>query len=117
MKSFFSFLTEAAASKAVQQATRMGLTSDGHGGWYDNKGEFVAKTVGGKLEFFNANQQDGERDPKQSEKDKKLSGRTPANPEAGLQAQETDPRTQGGGQPKPENEAQLAGAAQQVAQK
>lgn len=116
MKSFFSFLTEAAASKAVQQATRMGLTSDGHGGWYDNKGEFVAKTVGGKLEFFNANQQDGERDPKQSEKDKKLSGRTPANPEAGLQAQETDPRTQGGGQPKPENEAQLAGAAQQVAQ-
>ena len=35
MKSFFEFLSEATASKAVQQATRMGLTSDGHGGWYD----------------------------------------------------------------------------------
>ena len=30
MKSFLQFLSE---SKAVQQATRMGLTGDGHGGW------------------------------------------------------------------------------------
>ena len=30
-------------STAVQQATRMGLVSDGHGGWYDKKGEFIAK--------------------------------------------------------------------------
>ena len=40
MKSFFQFLKE---STAVQQATRMGLQSDGHGGWYKD-GEFVAKT-------------------------------------------------------------------------
>ena len=33
MKSFFQFLE----SNAVQQATRMGLVSDGHGGWYDKK--------------------------------------------------------------------------------
>ena len=43
MKSFFQFLE----STAVQQATRMGLNSDGHGGWYDKKGEFVAKTEKG----------------------------------------------------------------------
>ena len=49
MKSFFQFLE----STAVQQATRMGLTSDGHGGWYDKKGEFVAKTEKGSLKFFN----------------------------------------------------------------
>ena len=115
MKSFVSFLAEA-TSKASQQAARMGLKGDGHGGWYDSKGEFVAKTEGGKLVFFNANQQDGERDPNQSEKDKKLSGRTPAKPNPGKQAQETDPRTQGGGKPQPESAEQMAGAAQQVAQ-
>ena len=32
MKNFFQFLTE--ASLAVQQAQRMGLQGDGHGGWY-----------------------------------------------------------------------------------
>ena len=47
MKSLFQFLE----SNAVQQATRMGLKSDGHGGWYDNKGEFVAKTDKVHLNF------------------------------------------------------------------
>ena len=56
MKSFFRFLTEAKQSRASAQAAKMGLRSDGHGGWYDERGEFVAKTVGDKLEFFNANQ-------------------------------------------------------------
>ena len=54
MKSFSAFLREARAkSKAVLQADRMGLKSDGHGGWYNDRGEFVAKTEGGKLTFFN----------------------------------------------------------------
>ena len=48
MKSLFQFLSE---SNAVQQATRMGLKGDGHGGWYDKKGEFVAKTDKGQLKF------------------------------------------------------------------
>ena len=48
MKTLFQFLSE---SNAVQQATRMGLKSDGHGGWYDNKGEFIAKTEKGTLKF------------------------------------------------------------------
>ena len=57
MKSFFFQFLE---STAVQQATRMGLTSDGHGGWYDKKGEFVAKTEKGQLKFFNKRQKVGQ---------------------------------------------------------
>ena len=74
MKSFFKFLE----STAVQQATRMGLTSDGHGGWYDKKGEFVAKTEKGQLKFFNKRQKVGEQDPPSTEKEKSLSGMKPA---------------------------------------
>jgi len=58
----------------------MGLKSDGHGGWYDNKGEFVAKTEKGSLKFFNKRQKIGQQDPAQSDKEKKLSGTAPAAP-------------------------------------
>ncbi len=78
MKSLFQFLE----SNAVQQATRMGLKSDGHGGWYDNKGEFVAKTDKGTLKFFNKRQRIGGQDPRQSEKEKKISIATNAEPAA-----------------------------------
>jgi phosphopantetheine adenylyltransferase len=71
MKSFFQFLLEASESQAVMQAKRLGLTGDGHGGWYDKNGEFTAKTVGGKLKFYNQNQVSGKQDPPQQ--------RTPAN--------------------------------------
>ena len=77
MKSFFQFLSE---SQAVQQATRMGLKSDGHGGWYDNKGEFVAKTEKGTLKFFNKRQRIGAQDPRQSEKEKRISTGSSAEP-------------------------------------
>jgi len=77
MKSLLQFLSE---SNAVQQATRMGLKSDGHGGWYDNKGEFVAKTDKGTLKFFNKRQRIGGQDPAQSEKEKKISVSTSAEP-------------------------------------
>ena len=70
MKTFFQFISE---SNAVQQATRMGLKSDGHGGWYDNKGEFVAKTEKGQLKFYNKRQKIGQQDPPQSDKEKKYS--------------------------------------------
>ena len=79
MKSLFQFLSE---SNAVQQATRMGLKSDGHGGWYDNKGEFVAKTERGTLKFFNKRQRIGSQDPRQTEKEKRLSTGTTAEPAA-----------------------------------
>ena len=65
MKSFSLFLLEAKESQAVMQAKRLGLTGDGHGGWYDKNGEFTAKTVGGKLKFYNQNQVPGEQDPPQ----------------------------------------------------
>jgi len=69
MKSFSRFLSEASKSLAVMQATRLGLTGDGHGGWYDKNGEFVAKTEGGRLKFFNQNQRIGEQDPPQQRTD------------------------------------------------
>ena len=81
MKSFFQFLE----STAVQQATRMGLNSDGHGGWYDKKGEFVAKTEKGQLKFFNKRQKIGERDPAQTETEKGLSGMKPAGAQQSAQ--------------------------------
>ncbi len=65
MKRFFQFLSEAKESQAAMQARRLGLTGDGHGGWYDKNGEFTAKTVGGKLKFFNQNQVLGQQDPPQ----------------------------------------------------
>ena len=75
MKSFFQFLTE---STAVQQAARMGLVGDGHGGWYDKRGEFVAKTEKGQLKFYNKRQKVGKQDPPQSDKEKRLSQSTSA---------------------------------------
>jgi len=70
MKSFFQFLTETTAS---QQAARLGLQGDGHGGWYDRKtGEFVAKTEKGRLKFYNKRQGIG-KDPAQTETEKNIS--------------------------------------------
>jgi len=66
MKRFSQFLSEASKSLAVMQATRLGLTGDGHGGWYDTNGEFVAKTEGGKLKFYNKNQKIGQKDGPQT---------------------------------------------------
>jgi len=71
MKSFFNFLSEATAS---QQAARLGLVGDGHGGWYDKTtGEFTAKTVKGTLKFYNKRERVGQRDPAQTEKEKNIS--------------------------------------------
>ena len=60
----------------------MGLKSDGHGGWYDNKGEFVAKTEKGQLKFFNKRQRIGEQDPPSTEREKKIIRYAPAEPAA-----------------------------------
>jgi len=81
MKSFFQFLSE---STAVQQATRLGLTSDGHGGWYKD-GEFVAKTEKGQLKFYNKRQKIGQQDPPQTDKEKRLSHTTSSKDETPAQ--------------------------------
>ena len=70
MKSFFQFLSE---NTATQQAARLGLQGDGHGGWYDKNGEFVAKTEKGRLKFYNKRQRGGRQDPPQSDREKNLS--------------------------------------------
>ena len=104
MKSFLNFISE---SKAVQQATRMGLVGDGHGGWYKD-GEFVAKTEKGQLKFYNKRQRVGQQDPAQSEKEKNLSQGTSApapKAEPAPQAQKPVPQQE----PKSEDEAQFDG--------
>ena len=52
MRSFNNFLKEATETSASRQAKLLGLVGDGHGGWYDAKGKFVAKTEKGKLKFY-----------------------------------------------------------------
>ena len=92
MKNFFQFLSEASASTAVQQAERMGLVGDGHGGWYDPRTkEFVAKTEKGRLKFYNKRQRIGQQDPPQSPKEKNLSQETqaPAAQEPSAQKQQS----------------------------
>ena len=81
MKSFFQFLSE---STAVQQAARMGVPGDGHGGWYKD-GEFVAKTEKGVLKFYNKRQKVGQQDPAQTDKEKRLSQPTSARDESPAQ--------------------------------
>ena len=70
MKSFFQFLSES-ESQAATQARKLGLKGDGHGGWLNRAGEFVAKTEDGKLKFFNKNQKPG-KDPDQTPNSKKV---------------------------------------------
>jgi hypothetical protein len=72
MKDFNQFLSE--MPRAVQQAKRLGLQGDGHGGWHNRKtGEFVAKTENGQLTFYNKRQRVGRQDPAQTDREKKLS--------------------------------------------
>ena len=53
MKNFFQFLTEASASQASTQAKKLNLKSDGHGSWFDSRGNMVAVTEKGRLKFTN----------------------------------------------------------------
>ena len=99
MKSFFQFLTES----ATQQAQRLGLEGDGHGGWYDRMtGEFVAKTEKGRLKFYNKRQRVGADDPNQTELEKNISD--PNFNDPGLQ-QEVPPEQQAA--PAPEEQPQV----------
>jgi hypothetical protein len=52
MKSFARFIKEAVETLASTEAKNRGLKGDGHGDWYDNQGNLIAKTVGGKLKYF-----------------------------------------------------------------
>ena len=88
MKTFLQFISE---NTATQQATRLGLEGDGHGGWYKD-GEFVAKTEKGRLKFFNKRQKVGGKDPEQTEKEKNISDPNFVDPK--LKQQEPAPDQQ-----------------------
>ena len=94
MKTFLQFISE---NTATQQATRLGLEGDGHGGWYKD-GEFVAKTEKGRLKFYNKRQKVGGKDPEQSEQEKNYSSpNTQVPPEEQQQQQaaaEQEPQQQ-----------------------
>ena len=72
MKSFFQFLGEA-QSQASMQAKKLNLKSDGHGGWLDSRGKFVATTEDGKLKFV---------DKKKAKGQEESGGRPAAKPQA-----------------------------------
>ena len=63
MKSFFQFLNEA-QSQASMQANKLNLKSDGHGGWLDTRGKFVATTEDGKLKFVDKKNAKGPEETK-----------------------------------------------------
>jgi len=71
MKSFRQFIYEAIS--AAEKAKKLNLRTDGHGGWLDPRtGEFVAKTVGNELVFYNKRQIIGAKDPNQTEHEKSI---------------------------------------------
>jgi len=86
MKSFFQFLTEA-QSQASMQAKKLNLKSDGHGGWLDSRGKFVATTEDGKLKFVDKKKAKGEEEAK-------VQPRAQAKPEE-TEKKKTAPETTG----------------------
>ena len=68
MKGFGDFFSEARTSQASEKAKKLGLKGDGHGGWYDRSGEFVAKTEKGDLKFYTKGQKPGKDGPNPKQK-------------------------------------------------
>ena len=86
MKNFFQFLKEA-QSQASMQAKKLNLVSDGHGGWLDSRGKFVATTEDGKLQFV-------DKKKKKAEDDKPAQSKA-ARPEPKAEPKKTAPETTG----------------------
>ena len=87
MKSFFQFLTEA-QSQASMQAKKLNLVSDGHGGWLDSRGKFVATTEDGKLKFV-------DKKKAKAEDDKPAQPKAAARPEPKAEPKKTAPEATG----------------------
>ena len=87
MKSFFQFLTEA-QSQASMQAKKLNLKSDGHGGWLDSRGKFVATTEDGKLKFV-------DKKKAKAEDDKPAQPKAAARPEPKAEPKKTAPEATG----------------------
>ena len=52
-----------AQSQASMQARKLNLKSDGHGGWLDSRGNFVATTEDGRLKFVDKKKSKGQEEP------------------------------------------------------
>jgi len=81
MKSFFQFLSEA-QSQASMQARKLNLKSDGHGGWLDSRGNFVATTEAGKLVFVDKKGKKKEEEPGKKPAAAKPQAAEPEKPKA-----------------------------------
>ena len=91
MKSLFQFLNEA-QSQASMQAKKLNLKSDGHGGWLDSKGKFVATTEDGKLKFVDKKkakvQDEPSAKPRAAQAEPEAKTKKPATQETGTKKAE-----------------------------
>ena len=103
MKNFLEFLTEAGSSQASMQASKLNLTSDGHGGWLDSRGNMVAITDKGKLKFTDKKKKAADEGPV-----KQMATRRADNNLAGAPRQQPAPR-QAKAEAEPEGDAKSGG--------
>ena len=103
MKNFLEFLTEAGSSQASMQASKLNLTSDGHGGWLDSRGNMVAVTDKGKLKFTDKKQKAADEGPV-----RQMATRRADDKLAGAPRQQPAPR-QAKAQAEPEGDAKSGG--------
>ena len=94
MKNFFQFLSET-QSQASMQAKKLNLKSDGHGGWLDTRGKFVAKTEDGKLKFVDKKDQKKDDSPAKGQSKTQDKSQTQKTKET---SQETKPKKSGEGE-------------------
>jgi len=94
MKRFSLFLTEAGTSQASLQAKKLNLKSDGHGSWFDSRGNLVAITDKGRLKFTNKKQSKADEGPgkqmKTARADDKLAGAPKQKPAPKPKAKASD---------------------------
>ena len=107
MKSFLQFLSEV-TTEASKQAREMGLKGDGHGGWVDDKGTYIAKTVKGKLYFFGKGK--GKQEPEKASAAKASA----AKPQQAFQLPSPAPMQQTAGMPLPAAGTPEQGAEQEA---
>lgn len=91
MKKFSQFLSEAGETTVSSQARKMGLKGDGHGGWYDQQGNFKAKTVDGKLKVFSGREAKAEDEKQKQKKAGADAVRSTAKTAAATPAQQQQP--------------------------
>ena len=91
-----------AQSQASMQARKLNLKSDGHGGWLDSRGNFVAKTEDGKLKFVSKKEA-----KKEEEEAKKEPAAKPQEPSAEKKVAAPEPKARV--KPKAPEEAEGAG--------